>query len=515
MFSPYFDSHEEYYESGVALSETGLLSPDAEGLEPRAWRGPLYPAFIAVVEAGFVKPWPGHVAVAQALLSTLSVAVVAALAFLFGGIPAALFAAVFAAFDPGQILAVPVLNVHGFYGLTVLALAAAAALSARESSFAATAGFGLSLAASLLCRSSHVFAAPLLAVLAARRSGLKAAAAVLLWTCLGLLPWTIRNAVRVGGFTALDVGGGSYSLLSASQGGLGAASVAEGMKIAETLRPGFAAAHPNQTEAEGAMRALAFGEIARRPGSYFISSLRRLWTFWKPLWPLVFLAMFAFWRSRPDPALTAVACVAASFSAYAALGGHPGYELGVAPVMHVLAGYGAAALLPRFRNAAAPDAVLAVGARRVVLAGIGLLLIFTAGVQTWSLVDAFRGRRPAPAYTGPRVLSLIKSGSVMSGGHWRKSLTYAELRAKPLRNEGVRLFMEGRIEAAAESFRAAVAASPRGAEDRVNLCVALGRLGKKKEALEQCDRAVALAHGGDAALLESARSSRDSLRKAR
>ncbi|MEQ1919066.1 MAG: hypothetical protein ABL955_07695, partial [Elusimicrobiota bacterium] len=64
MFSPYFDSHEEYYESGVALSETGLLSPDAEGLEPRAWRGPLYPAFIAVIEAGFAKPWPGHVAAA-------------------------------------------------------------------------------------------------------------------------------------------------------------------------------------------------------------------------------------------------------------------------------------------------------------------------------------------------------------------------------------------------------------------------------------------------------------------
>ena len=514
VFSPYFDMHEEYYESGVALSETGLLSPDAEGLEPRAWRGPLYPAFIAVVEAGFTKPWPGHVAVAQALLSTLSVAVVAALAFLFGGIPAALFAAAFAAFDPGQILAVPTLNVHGFYGLTILALAAAAALSAREPSSAATAGLGLSLAGSLLCRSSHLFAAPLLAFLAARRSGLRAAAAVLFWMGLGLLPWTIRNAVRVGGFTALDVGGGSYSLLAASQGGLGAASVAEGMALAEKLSPGFSAAHPNQTEAEGAMRALAYEEIARHPGSYFISSLRRLWTFWKPLWPLVILAMFAFWRSRPDPALAAVACVAVSFSAYAALGGHPGYELGAAPVLHVLAGCGAASLMSRFRKSSAPDAALASGARRVARVWIVLLLVFTAGVQAWSVVDAFRGRRPAPAYTGPRVLSLIKSGSVMSGGHWRKSLTDAELRAKPLRNEGVRLFMEGRVEAAAESFRAAVAASPRGAEDRLNLCVALGRLGRRKEALAQCDRAVALA-GGSPALLESARSSRDSLRKTR
>lgn len=515
MFTPYFDRVEEYYESGVALSETGLLSPDAEGLEPHAWRGPLYPAFVAAVEAGFAKPWPGHVAVAQAVLSTLAVAVVAALGLLLGGIPAALFAAAFAAFDPGQILAVSSLNIHGFYGLTVLALAAAAALAAREPSSAATAGAGLSLAGSLLCRSSHLFAAPLLAVLAARRSGLKAAAALLLWTALGLLPWTVRNAARIGGFTALDVGGGSYSLLAATQGAMGAESVESGMALAETLRPGFSSLHPNQTEAEGAMRALAYEEIARRPGRYALGCLRRLWFFWRPLWPLVLLAGFAFLRSRPDAGLAAAACVAASFSAYAALGGHPGYELGVAPVMSVLTGCGAAALLARFRKAAAPDAALAAGARRVLIAWIVLLLAFTACVQAWAVVDASRGRRPAAAYTGPRVLSLIKDGTVASGGRWRKSLSDAELRAKPLRNEGVRLFMEGRVEAAVAAFRAAVAASPRGAEDRLNLCVALGRLGKKKEALVQCDRAVALARGGDAALLESARSSRESLLKTR
>ncbi len=504
MFSPYFDRHEEYYESGVALGETGLFSPDSEGLEPRAWRGPLYPAFIAVVEAPFTLPWPGHVAVAQTALALAGITAAAALAFLLGGPLAALFAALFLAFDPAQIMAVSSLNIHGFYGWSVLAAAVAAAL-------APPAVAGLALAGSLLCRSAHFLAAPILALVAARRFGVKAAVAVLLWTALGLAPWTVRNAARIGGFIPLDAGGGSYSLLNASQGGLGAASVEEAVELAERLRPGFTARHPSQASLESGMRALAFEEIARRPWAYVQSTCRRLFVFWRPLWPFVLLAALVFYRRKPDDALLSVAGVAVSFSAYAAIGGHPGYELGVAPVLAVLAGCGAASLL---KPAAVPASWTTL-ARKILHVWIGAFLLLAAGVSIWSLVDAVRSRRPAPAYAGPRVLSLLERGSVISGGRWWKSASIAELRAKPLRNEGVRLFQAGKMEEALASFQKAVAASPRGAEDRLNLCVALGGLGRKKEALAQCDLAVDLARRVDEDMYESAKSTRDSFKKSR
>lgn len=503
MFGPYFDRHEEYYESGVALGETGLFSPDSEGLEPRAWRGPVYPAFIALIEAPFKSPWPGHISVAQTVLSVAGITAAAALAFLLGGPLAALFTALFLAFDPAQIMAVSSLNIHGFYGWSVLALAAAAAL-------APPAVTGLSLAASLMCRSAHFLAAPLLALLAARRSGLNAAATVLLWTALGLAPWTARNAARIGGFVPLDAGGGYYSLLNASQGGLGAASVEEATDLAEQLRPGFTAKHASQAELEAGLRALALEEIARRPWAYLKSTVHRLFVFWLPLWPFVLLAGLAF-RRKPADGLIAAGAVAVSFSAYAAIGGHPTYELGVAPVLAVLAGCGAASFL---KPAAVPASWTAL-ARKTLFAWIGAFLLLAAGVSVWALVDAARAGRPAPAYAGPRVLSLIERGSVISGGRWWKSASTAELRAKPLRNEGVRLFRAGRIEDALALFQEAVAASPRGAEDRLNLCVALGAIGRKKEARAQCDEAVELSRTVDEDLYDSAVSTRDSLRKAR
>lgn len=519
VFGPYFDPQEEYYESGVALGETGLFSPGADGVETKAWRGPLYPAFIALIDAGFSEPSTGHIAVAQALLSTAAVGAAAALAFLLGGPPAALFTAVFAAFDPAQILAVSSLNIHGFYGLMILALAAIAALASQAPALAASAGVGLSLAGTLLCRSSHLLAVPLLAIHAARRSGIKAAAAVVLWTALGLLPWTIRNYTRIGGFVPLDIGGGSYSLLMASQGHKGVTGISDGLELAESLRPGFRARHPPGAEAEDAVRVLAYEEIARRPGRYLANCLRSLLLFWKPLWFLALLAALAFIAGKPDPALIAVGCVAISFSTYAALAiyEHP-YELGVAPVLDVLAGCGAAMILARLRSPAEEttlDARLATVARRVLRAWIGFLLVLTAGVQAWALVDASRGGYRSPAFTGPRVLSILKNGSLASGGRWWKSVSTEELRAKPLRNEGVRLFMAGRIAAAVEVFQAAVEVSPQGAADRLNLCVALDRLGRAQEALVQCDRAAVLARGRDPVLLASALSSRDSLLRQR
>lgn len=502
MYGPYFDRHEEYYESGVALGETGLFSPDSEGLEPRAWRGPVYPAFIALVEAPFKSPWPGHVSVAQTVLSISGIVAASALAFLLGGALASLFTALFLAFDPAQIMAVSSLNIHGFYGWSVLALAAVSAL-------APPALVGLSLAGSLMVRSAHFLAAPLLALAAARRSGLKAAGSILLWTALGLAPWTARNAARIGGFVPLDAGGGYYSLLNASQGGLGAASVEEATDLAERLRPGFTAKHPSQAELESGMRALALEEISKNPWAYVTSTGRRLFVFWRPLWPFVLLAALVFFRKKRDGALIPVGCVALSFSAYASIGGHPTYELGVAPVMAVLAGCGAASLL----KPATSPASWAKHARSILRIWIGAFLLLWAGVSAWALVDA--ARRPIAAYTGPRVLSLIERGSVMSGGRWWKSASTAELRAKPLRNEGVRLFRAGKVEDALALFQKAVAASPRGAEDRLNLCVALGGVGRTKEARAQCDLAVDLARGADDDLYESAKSTRDSLRKAR
>lgn len=491
----------------MALGETGLFSPDAQGLEPRAWRGPVYPAFIAAVESLFPRPWPGHVVVAQALLSSAAVPAVAALAFLLGGWPAALFAAAFCAFDPSQIAAVSSLNIHGFYGLAVLAAAAAAALWTEKRTPVTTAVAGLAMAGSLLVRSSHFLAAPFLALAAVRRAGWKAGASLLLWTALGLSLWSLRNIVRVGTLSPFDVGGGSYSLLAASQGRLGAMSVPEGLALAESLRPGFRAAHPDQTDAENAMRFLAYEEVSRRPGAFLAGCAERFLLFWKPQWLIVLLALAAFLFGKRGPGVEAVGCVALSFSAYALIGGHPGYELGVAPGLDVLAGCGAAALSAK----AAPVPALSGRARAYLRLGIASLLALTGGVLMWSLVDAARGKsRPAP-YVGPRVLAVLRDGSVRTGGRWRKSVSAAELDAMPLRNEGVRLFLAGRTDDAVKSFLAAVAASPRSPGERLNLCVALDRSGRAREALAECERAAALAKDGP--LRDSARSTLESLKK--
>ena len=92
---------------------------------------------------------------AQALLSSIAILFVFLLGKklvspLAGGV-----GAWWIAVDPDQILAVADLNVHGFYSLTLLVLAAAAVAWVERDEPRWSAFLGLMLATSLFCRSAH------------------------------------------------------------------------------------------------------------------------------------------------------------------------------------------------------------------------------------------------------------------------------------------------------------------------------------------------------------------------
>ncbi|HEX4046415.1 MAG TPA: glycosyltransferase family 39 protein, partial [Elusimicrobiota bacterium] len=231
------DGEEGYYETASALLQLHTLSPGIPDTHPSAFRGPIYPVFIALVESPFAHPHPRQVRMAQVALGLLEIAAAFALGRFILSPLAGLLAALWIAVDLNLVLSAASLNVHAFYGFCMLALAVAAVLWVETRSVASTVVFGWLLAITLLCRSAH-YPLPLLFL-----------AAYLLWwrfpdrrwkvvgvmaasTALFLSPMVARNAVQFKRFILLDTYKGSYIFLQSTMGGYVNTTVGQAMDSA-------------------------------------------------------------------------------------------------------------------------------------------------------------------------------------------------------------------------------------------------------------------------------------------
>ncbi|MDP3540989.1 MAG: tetratricopeptide repeat protein [Elusimicrobiota bacterium] len=411
-YAPHLEQEEGYYEAGIALLSCRSLAqiPDTT---PSSFRAPVYPSFFALVEAFFAVPSPGHARLAQALLSTLAVAAAGLLGWLLFSPWAGLLAAALLAVDAEEILSVGGLNVHGFYGIAMLALGAATVLWLERRDKRRAGLLGLMLAATLLCRPANFpfplfFAAGCLWLWRFPEGRWRALLPVAAFTALFLAPVAARNGLQFGFFSPFDLKG-SYVLLRSTDGPHLRTTVEQALDVAEALEPGFKARALDGRDLHEAMVGLAVRRILESPFTYAGYCLERLYLFWRGLWPFLALAVFALWRRRGDRPLQALVLTAASLSGYAVAGGAEEYRASAVPLLCVVAG-AALASLPRVPAGPAPSA----SARRRLRAGVAVLP--GAFVAVYAAMLFFLGRelrdnfRPGP---GPEARNLCSDGRAL------------------------------------------------------------------------------------------------------
>ena len=399
VYLPHVEQEEGYYEAGMSLLRGHALGliPD---LRPSAFRAPFYPAFIALVEGAWSHPHPGHVRLAQAVLSALDVALVFGLAAAISGPGAGLLAASWAALDLDQILGVSALNVHGFYAFPILALCAALLLWLERRGALAGCLLGFILGVSLLTRSAHVPFPLLLAgaylfwwkfpeSLDVRFRRLALVGAVALLT---LSPMAARNYIQFKKFILLDAYKGSYILLTSSSGPHLTTTVDQALDVAESIEPGFRARNLGEGELHGALISLALRNMRAHPLAYAWYCPQRFFLFWGGLWLPCLLALAALRLDRENKRLQATALVAAAFSGYAVAGGAPEYRAAVVPALLALAGCGLQLLGQRFRGWKAARAQ-PTGLPPVFLASFGALALVYAGLVVFLFLEV-RAHRP-------------------------------------------------------------------------------------------------------------------------
>jgi len=512
--APYAEPQEEYFLTSVMLRASGVYSVDPGGA-PATGRGPLYPSFLAAAQLGAERPAPRRARAAQAVLGAFAALAAGGLGASLLSPAAGAFAAAFVALDPALVAAVRGLDVHGFYGAVVLLLGFAAAVWAqRDGDRASGNALGLALGVSLLCRGAHLLAAPLL-VLAAYawwgREGLRRSARVLLVAGALLVPWTMRGWAHTGRLLPLDAGVGAYNLLAASAGGDRAVRYEEAFALAESLSPGFTALHLEEPEPvrDAAVLRLALRTIVGSPLGYLLGCLRRLAAFWLPLWFFLLPTAFAALSSRATRGTRAAALVAASFSAYAAIGLGEGYRLGVEPLLAALAGIGVASFIPRAPVEGGPPVRSALPLAAAVAASALACLIMTP----FDALASRRSWRPDCRPPAPFLAAFLDDGVRLAGDGWYLAPWAGTLRARPEVCAAMAAFEAGDPKEAARLFDTAARTAPLDPEIRVSLAVALGAAGEKKRALSEAKKAEELAAATryPSRLRESIRSTRAGL----
>ena len=514
--APYAVPQEEYFLTSVMLRATGVYSVDPGGA-PSTGRGPLYPSFLAAAQFGSDRPSPRRARTAQAVLGGFAALAAGGLGALLLSPAAGAFAASFVALDPALVAAVRGLDVHGFYGAVILLLGFAAAVWAqRDGDRASGNALGLALGVSLLCRSAHLLALPLLVLAALTwwgRAGLRRSARVLLVAGFVLVPWTMRGWTHTGRLLPLDAGVGAYNLLAAAGGGDLAVRYEEAFALAESLSPGFTALHREEPEPvrDAAVMRLAVRTIIASPLDYLRGCARRLAAFWLPLWFFLLPAAFAALRPRASRGTRAAALVAASFSTYAAIGLGEGYRLGVEPLLAALAGLGAASFLPR----APIKSALLLRSALPLAAAVGAAAL---GVRIMTPVAALASRRawqPDCRPPAPYLAAFLDDGVRLAGDGWYLAPWAGTLRARPEVCAGMAAFEAGDAKEAALRFDAAAMTAPLDPEIRISLAVALGAAGQKKRALTEAKKAEELAGATrhPSRLRESIRSTRAGLQR--
>lgn len=514
--APYAVPQEEYFLTSVMLRAAGVYSVDPGGA-PSTGRGPLYPSFLAAAQLGAERPSPRRARTAQAVLGGFAAFAAWGLGAMLLSPAAGAFAAAFVALDPALVAAVRGLDVHGFYGAVILLLGFAAAVWAERGGDRISGNMlGLALGVSLLSRSAHLLAAPLLVLAACAwwgRAGLRRSARVVLVAAAILVPWTLRGWAHTGRVLPLDAGVGAYNLLAAAAGGDLAVRYEEAFAIAERLSPGFSALHREEPEPvrDAAVLRLAVRTILASPLEYLLGCARRLAAFWLPLWFFLLPAAFAALRPRASRGTRAAALVAASFSAYAAIGLGEGYRLGVEPLLAALAGLGAASFLPRAPVKGALPARSALPLAAAVAAAALACLIMTP-------LDALASRRswkPDCGSPDAFLAAFLDDGVRLAGDGWYLAPWAGTLRARPEVCAGMAAFEAGDAKEAVRRFDEAAKTAPLDPEIRVSLAVALGAAGQKKRALGEAKTAEELAGATryPSRLRESIRSTRAGLER--
>ncbi len=411
-YVPHLEKEEGYYEAGVTLLSCRSLAqiPD---ITPSSFRAPLYPSFLALVESFFSLPSPAHARLAQALLSALSVAAAGVLGWLLFSPLAGVLAGALLAFNVEDILSVGGLNVHGFYGIAMLALGASTVLWLERRDKWRAALLGLMLAATLLSRPANFpfplfFAAACLWLWRFPEGRWRALLPVAAFTALFLAPMAARNGLQFGTFSPFDLKG-SYVLLRSTDGPHLRTTVEQALDVAEALEPGFKARGLDGRPLHEALVVLAARRIAEAPFTYAGYCLERLYLFWRGLWPFLALAAYALLRRRADRPLQALVLTAASLSGYAVAGGAEEYRASAVPLLCVVAGAGLAAL-PRMPAGPA----LSASARRLLRAGAAVLpgafVVVYAAMLVFLGLELRDNFRPGP---GPRSPELCADGRAL------------------------------------------------------------------------------------------------------
>lgn len=503
--APYANGDEEqYWTRGRYLERCDgsfSLLFGAPGLE--AYRAALYPSFIALTG----RLWPplraGKVRLAQAALGCAAVALVFWLGCGLHSRLAGAAAAAFLAVNRAQVAYCVSLNVHSFFTFLVLLAACCLARWAARPSARSAAWLGLALGISLCCRSTLIGLAALAAGAAALEGGrprarLGRAACVLAFCALPLLPWTVRNALRLGEFVPLERGAVAPNFFYAAMGGVtSSAGVGKEYAMAEALEPGLKGAGSDAYRA--AMIRLAWRTIRRRPSAYLISCAARAralavcYRIWFGPAALALAILGALVHLR-QAALRAVALVPVYIlAAHAPISITERYVLESIPLVCVLSGCGLAFLAERAAAAAG-------GAPR--------------SARWWLERGALSGGAPAAA--GVLAAFVWTAGSAfIAADAWGAAHTEAIGSAETdlcrrLDARGQLAFAAGRRRDALRDFYMAVSAEPRCAQARLDRGVALASFGSHRLALRDYDEAERLLawEPSAASLMGAVRSSR-------
>lgn len=351
----FFSGDWEYYGLGASLAVDGLYRA-FPGFEPTAFRMPLYPAFCALV----FKLAPGleALALAQAALDALTAAGAGALGWALAGPWAGACAAALYALHPGLIQASGAASVEPLFGFCVAAAALALASWAREPRDARRAALlGLSLGASLFCRSTLFLVPPLCAAWALRARGRRAALVLLAAAYLPLLPWAARNAALLGRFIPFENGPGAGTFWQATLGVDAPIQELDVSALSNDDRRVMASAHAaDETERGRRLWRAARENLRARPGVYLRGLPRRLWSLWKEQLAVLALAALGLLALRGRPDAAALALLAAYFSIQALFAVQPRYARPALAPLCALAGAGAAFLIGRGRKGQAEPA---------------------------------------------------------------------------------------------------------------------------------------------------------------
>jgi hypothetical protein len=258
--------------------------PHEAGTGQRFARAPGYPAFLAVLGASNDSgEAPASVKVAQSMLGTLVVLMIAALAWVAAGPRASVAAATLAAVYPPLVWLSAYVLSESLYMPVALACALLLGEAVRRADAArsARAGGALSVAAgaaaglAILIRPAMLLFLPLAALWLMSRKQLTLALALCVTAMLIVAPWTLRNLHTYGRFVLVASEGGVTFWTGNHPLAIGEGDLAANPQIKQA-EIAFRGAHPGLTSE--AMEPLYYSDalrtIASRPG-WWIGLLAR------------------------------------------------------------------------------------------------------------------------------------------------------------------------------------------------------------------------------------------------